>query len=105
MAMQAELKVSSQQVLGKSGEMKGIRTQLSSIMEEMKQRFVQVSSVWDSEASTAFRNRFNMIHADIERMLKIVDEYTHDLDEVANAYRTTEQQLENNAGALPGNIF
>jgi WXG100 family type VII secretion target len=105
MAMTAELRANPQEILGKSGEMKSVRTRLSSIMQDMKGRFQALNSSWESEASAAFQAQFTKIHKDIEEMLNIVDEYTRDLDEVAQTYISTERKLEDIATSLPGDVF
>jgi len=105
MAMAAELRVNAQNLLSKSGDMKSIRARLSSIMQEMKAKFASLNASWDSEASAAYQAQFTKIHKDIEEMLNIVDEYTRDLDEVAQGYITTEKKLEDIAGSLPGDVF
>jgi len=105
MAMTAELRADPQVILSKSGEMKSIRARLSSIMQDMKGRFQALNSVWDSEASATYQAQFNRIHKDIEEMLNIVDEYSRDLDEIAQTYLTTEQRLDDIANSLPGDVF
>jgi len=105
MAMSAELRVNAQTLLSKSGDMKSIRARLSNIMQDMKARFQSLNSSWDSEASASYQAQFNKIHKDIEEMLHIVDEYTRDLDDVAQKYITTEQKLEDIASSLPGDVF
>jgi len=106
MAMAKTLRVNAQSVLSKSGDMKGIRTRLSSVMQDMKSRFSSLGTSWDTEkASVSYQRNFNNIHKDIEEMLNIVDEYTRDLDEVAEGYKRVEAEADNTSGALPSNVF
>jgi len=105
MAMQAALRVDAQVVLSKSGEMKNIRTSLSGIMQQMKDKVQSLTNTWESDASTAYQTQFNKTHKDIEEMLHIVDEYTRDLDEIAENYLETERRVEQTSSALPGDVF
>jgi WXG100 family type VII secretion target len=105
MAMNAELKVDPQVVLSKSGDMKTIRSSLSNVMQSIEDKIHSLTNVWESDASTAYQSQFSKIHKDIEAMLKIVDEYTSDLDEIANNYIQTEQQITQEVTALPGDVF
>ena len=105
MAMQAVLKVDAQQVLSKSNEMKNTRGILSNIMEQIKDRMNSIKNFWESEAATTYLTQFTKIHKDIEEMLRIVDEYTKDLDEVAQGYITAEQRVAQASSALPGDVF
>jgi len=105
MAMQAALKVDAQIVLSKSGEMKNIRNTLSSIMQQIEDTIHSLTNTWESDASTAYQAQFGKIHKDIDEMLHIVDEYTHDLDEIAQNYISTEQKIQQASSALPGDVF
>lgn len=105
MAMEAALKVDPQVVLSKSGDMKNIRTNLSSIMQQLEDKIRSLTNTWESEASTAYQTQFGKIHKDIEEMLHIVDEYTRDLDEIAQNYMTAEQRVQQASSALPGDVF
>jgi WXG100 family type VII secretion target len=103
--MNAALKVDPQVVLSKSGDMKNIRSSLSTIMQQSEDKIHSLTNTWESEASTAFQTQFGKIHKDIEEMLHIVDEYTRDLDEIAQNYTTAEQRIQQASSALPGDVF
>ena len=105
MAMSAELRVNAQTLMSKSGDMKSIRGRLSNIMQDMKSRFQSLNQSWDSEASATYLAQFNKTHKDIEEMLNIVDEYTRDLDEVAQGYIKTEQAIGDISSSLPSDVF
>ena len=105
MAMQAALKVDPQIILSKSGDMKNIRSSLSAIMQQVQDNVRSLTNTWESEASTAYQTQFGKIIKDIEEMLHIVDEYTKDLDEVAQNYLTTEQKVAQQTNSLPGDVF
>ena len=105
MAMQAALKVDAQVVLSKSGEMKNTRNSLSGIMQQLEDKMRSLTNTWESEASSAYQTQFGKIHKDIEEMLHIVDQYTYDLDEIAQNYITAEQRVQQASSALPGDIF
>jgi WXG100 family type VII secretion target len=105
MAMQAALKVDAQVVLSKSGDMKNIRSSLSAIMQQVQDKIRSLTNTWEGEASTAYQAQFAKIIKDIEEMLHIVDEYTRDLDEIAQNYITTEQKVAQQSTSLPGDVF
>ena len=105
MAMQAALKVDAQIVLNKSGDMKNTRSTLANIMQMLQDKIHSLTNTWESEASTAYQTQFNKIIKDIEEMLHIVDEYTRDLDEVAQNYLSVEQKVAQQSSSLPGDVF
>jgi len=105
MAMQAELRVEPDVLISKSSEMANIRSQTSSIMEEIKSQMASLTGAWEGEAASAFQAQFNKTHADIESMLKIVDEYSADLSDIGQTYKTAEAKVSEASSALPGNVF
>jgi len=106
MAMSATLVVDPQVMKTKSDEMKGYRSSLTTTMDDLKSKVSSLATeIWESDSSTAFQKQFTQLHNDLEEVLKIVDEYTADLDEIADRYITTEQKLAEAANALPGDVF
>jgi len=105
MAMQAALRVDPQIVIGKSSDMKNIRANLSNTMQQLESKISALTSTWEGEDSSAFQSQFGRFRPDIDEMLAIVDEYTKDLDEIAQTYLTTEQKVQQEASALPGDVF
>ena len=105
MPMQAALKVDADVVLNKSSEMKAIRSSLSNTMQQIEEKIRSLANTWESEASTTYQAQFAKIHKDIEEMLRIVDEYSRDLDEIAQNYKTAEQRIEQASAALPIDVL
>jgi len=103
--MTAELRVDPQVLLNKSGDMKGIRSRLSSIMQDLKGKFQSLNVSFEGEEASAYQAQFNKIHKDIEEMLNIVDEYTRDLDEVAQNYIKVKGIIIDETNSLQTNVF
>jgi len=101
MAITSELMAHGQEILNKSGSMKNTRTRISGIMEDMKAKFASLNTSWDTDASSTYQAQFIRVHKDIEEILKVVDEYTQDLDAVGNDYIITERKVKGDAEGLP----
>jgi len=102
MSMTSELKAKGQEIINKSSEMKNIRTRLSGIMQDIKSKVASLNTSWDTEkASPAFQAQFTKTHKDIEEMLNVVDEYTHDLDIVGDKYIRVEGTVADASSQLP----
>jgi len=105
MAMEKALVVDPQEVLNKSADMKNIRNDLSSILTSIGDAMTSLKNIWESEASNTFQVQFEKIQTATEDILKIVDEYTGDLDEIAENYMKTEQKIDNSVNELDTDIF
>ena len=105
MAMEKALVVDPQEVLNKSADMKNIRNDLSSILTSIGDAMTSLKNIWESEASNTFQVQFEKIQTATEDILKIVDEYTGDLDEIAENYMKTEQKIDNSVHELESDIF
>ena len=105
MPMQAALKVDPDVVLSKSSEMKSIRNSLSSTMQQAEDKIHSLSNAWVSEAANAYQTQFNKIHKDVEEMLNIVDEYSRNLDEIAQNYKAADNRVQQAASALPSDVI
>jgi len=105
MAMQATLKVDAQVIINKSDEMKSIRNSISGIMQQIDDKMRSLTNIWESEASVTYQTKFSKIHKDVEDMLHTVDQYTYNLDEIAQNCITVEQRVAQASSALPSDVF
>lgn len=105
MALQTELKTDARTLLGKSGELKSIRSSLGNTMELLDSKIRSLPGFWEGEASETYQNRFNKFRKEIEDALKNVDDYSDSLDEIAMSYISAEQKARGSSDALPTDIF
>lgn len=103
--MMQELRVEPGVVRNKAEDMRGIRGQISGIMESTKTDVTALQNIWESEGASVFQSNFQKLYPDIEAMLSIVDEYVSDLLELATLYQNVESQVTETSSALPNNVF
>jgi WXG100 family type VII secretion target len=78
---------------------KSATTQMTSIINAL------TGSVWSGNAATAYKNRFNQLQDDINRMIKMVNEHVTDLNAMAAEYESAEQENTTISNALSDNVI
>lgn len=81
----------------------------SSIMNLTQQMTSIVTSlsgqVWSGEAATSYVNKFNGLQDDMERIHKMVQEHSKDLQEVAQQFITAENANKDLANSLSSDVI
>ena len=103
--MNGIIKVSPDKLKGTAGEFSGKATELNTITNEMLTMVAALSSNWEGAASTAYRTKFAQLSDDMERMYKMIQEHSTDLQDMAAAYETAETENADVANALSGDVI
>lgn len=61
--------------------------------------------IWSGEAATAYVNKFNGLQDDMERIHKMVQEHSKDLQEVAQQFIAAENANKELAGSLSSDVI
>nr|WP_296042337.1 WXG100 family type VII secretion target [uncultured Blautia sp.] len=61
--------------------------------------------VWSGEAATSYVTKFNGLQDDIERIHKMIQEHSKDLQEVAQQFITTENANKEMASSLSSDVI
>ena len=103
MAQNIILNVTPETLTAKASEMENQRTTIAALLEEAKSDINSLVSqeIWVSEASTTYQNRFNSSYDELTQILKVVQEYTADLNQAAEFYAQGERSAESAADGLP----
>ena len=103
MAQAITLNVTPETLTAKAGEMETQRTTLASLLEEAKNDVNSLVSqeIWVSEASSTYQSKFNASYEELTEILKVVQEYTADLNQAAEFYLEGERTAESAADGLP----
>lgn len=103
--MTGNLKVTPEELRTASGEFSTTNGQIRNITGEMTSLVNGLSSVWTGEAANAFKNKFNQLNDDMERIYRMIDEHVKDLQEMSRQYDEAERQSIDNANALAGDVI
>lgn len=104
--MEGILKVTPEQLESASTEFAAKGTAIGNLTAEMTQLAEGLSSVWEGEASTAYIGKFRQLDDDIQKMIRMVQEHSKDLEEMAKIYRDAETDvISNEIADLPGDVI
>ncbi|MCM1158049.1 MAG: WXG100 family type VII secretion target [Bacteroidales bacterium] len=106
MAGMAALKVKPSELKSKATEFKGKADKVKSTTKEMLNEIKSINgSTWSGDAANKFKNQFAKLDDDMERIYKMIVEYSKDLEEIAKQYEQAEKTNESVAEALQTDIF
>ena len=90
--MNGLIRVTPSELITASDEFNGKGCEIGTITSNMMSLVVNLSSVWQSDASAAYIARFRGLEDDIQRMLRMIAEHVEDLQEMARLYNCAEEQ-------------
>lgn len=103
--MEGIIKVSPEVLNRTAGEFGDEGTQLNSLTSQMMELVQSLSSSWQGEASNAYLAKFKSLEGDMQRMFRMVQEHSKDLQEMAAAYTEAERHNVDVATGLQTNVI
>lgn len=94
------IKVETNVIITTSTSFSTTGNDIKTLTRQMMQLITSLSSVWTGDASKAYIKKFQGLSDDIDRMIKIINEYVDDLKQIARNYEQTEQDNESVAQEL-----
>jgi len=99
------IKVAPEQLRATATEFSTQGSAILSTTSNMMQLIQGSSSAWTGEAATAYVTKFNQLQDDMERAVRMVQEYSSDLQEMATVYQNAETENATAAEALAGDVL
>ena len=103
--MEGILNVKPEQLIQSAGEFSSEATTISNLTTEMTNMVVGLTSVWEGEASTAYITKFKGLEGDIQKMIRMIQEHSKDLEDMARNYMDTEQQIIQETNSLSSDVI
>lgn len=103
--MEGILNVKPEQLIQSAGEFNSEASTISNLTTEMTNMVVGLTSVWEGEASTAYITKFKGLEDDIQKMIRMIQEHSKDLEDMARNYMDTEQQIIQEANSLSSDVI
>lgn len=103
--MDGILNVTPEQLISTAGEFSGYGSTIQQLTSEMMNKVTSLSSVWQGEAATLYLNKFNGLQDDIQLMIRMVQEHSTDLQEMASVYQAAETQNTDDFGSLSSDVI
>ncbi len=103
--MENIIKVQPEVLLSTAGEFNTQGGQINALTTQMMELVNALPSTWVGEAGAAFVTKFSGLSDDIQRITNMINEHVSDLEEMAQNYTATEQQVEELTQALSSDVI
>lgn len=103
--MEGTLRVTPEQLESAAGEFSTKGTTVSNLTSQMTQLVEGLASVWEGEAATAYTTKFRQLDEDIQKMVRMIQEHSNDLTEMARVYREAETVNQDEIAGLAGDVI
>lgn len=103
--MEGIIKVSPQLLSSTATEFENQGTQISNITSEMLNLITGMASAWEGEAATAYITKFRGLEDDIQRMVRMVQEHSSDLQEMSQIYAQADAANAEEANSLSSDVI
>ena len=103
--MTGTIKVSPEKLKETASSFSSEGSKIQTLTNEMLNKISALSSAWEGEAATAYINKFKSLETDIQTLIRMINEHVSDLNQMAEAYATTERQNESDASSLSSGIL
>ena len=95
----AQLKSKAKEFDTQAGKVKKTTQQMFDIIKEL------TGAVWSGVAATKYKGQFNKLNDDVQRMLKMIKEFSSDLLAIAAEYEKAEKANEAAAASLKTDVI
>ena len=105
MAAEGIIKVNPDLLNSTASEFGGQATSLQNLTGQMMNIVTSLSSAWTGDASTAYINKFTGLQDDMDKMFRMIQEHSTDLQEMAAAYISAESNNAEVAQSLSADVI
>ncbi len=98
--MNANLRVTPEKLRAKSQQFSTCDKTVQSLTRQMLDIVNQLRSTWQGEGATGYYNKLNSMNNDMQKLHRMIQEHTTDLNDIANTYQQGEQKAVQTAAAL-----
>ena len=98
--MTGNLRVTPEKLISASSQFQTSDTNVNNLTQNMLDIVSQLGSTWAGDAATGYYNKLKGLQQDMQKLHKMIQEHTTDLQEMARAYQAAEQANVQTASAL-----
>ena len=103
--MEGIIKVNSEQLAQTAAEFGNKAGVVGNLTSEMTDMVTSLASSWEGEASNAYVTKFRGLDNDIQMLIKMVQEHSTDLEEMARLYQEAENQNMEEISSLSSDVI
>lgn len=101
--MTGNLRVTPEKMISVSGQFQQSDSAVNNLTRSMMDIVNQLNSTWAGEAATGYYNKLKGLEPDMQKLHKMIQEHTTDLQDMAKAYQDAEKANLQTASALKTN--
>lgn len=101
--MTGNLKVTPEKMISMSTQFGQSDTTVNSLTQQMMDIVNRLNSTWAGEAATGYYNKLKGLQGDMNKLHKMIQEHTTDLNDMAKTYQQAEKDNIQTANALKTN--
>lgn len=101
--MTGNLRVTPEKMISVSTQFGQSDTSVNNLTTQMMDIVNQLNSTWAGEAATGFYTKLKGLQGDMQKLHKMIQEHTNDLNEMAKTYQQAEKDNVQTAAALKTN--
>lgn len=101
--MTGNLRVTPEKLISVSSQFQTSNTNVNNLTQNMMDIVNQLSSTWAGEAAMGYYNKLKGLQQDMQKLHRMIQEHTTDLQDMARVYQTAEQANIQTASALKTN--
>ena len=103
--MEGILRVTPEQLEAAATEFSAKGTTVGNLTSQMTQLVEGLSSSWEGESATAYIAKFRQLDDDIQKMIRMIQEHSNDLNDMAKVYRDAETVNADEIADLAGDVI
>ena len=103
--MEGIIKVSPQLLTSTASEFGNQGNVINTLTGEMMNLITGMASTWEGDAATAYITKFRGLEDDIQRMVRMVQEHSRDLQEMARIYSDADMANAEDANSLSADVI
>ena len=101
--MTGNLRVTPEKMISMSTQFAQSDTTVNNLTSQMMDIVNQLNSTWAGEAATGFYEKLRGLQGDMQKLHKMIQEHTADLNDMAKTYQQAERENVQTASALKTN--
>lgn len=101
--MTGNLRVTPEKLISTSSQFQQCDNTVNTLTQNVMDIVGQLSSTWAGEAATEYYNKLKGLQGDVQKLHKMIQEHTTDLQDMAKAYQEAEKSNVQTASALKTN--
>ena len=103
--MEGIIKVSPQLLTSTASGFGNQGTIINNLTTEMMNLITGLSATWEGDAATAYITKFRGLEDDIQKMIRMVQEHSQDLQEMAQIYAEADMANAEEANSLSADVI